>query len=121
MTRVEPATREDIARYFPGVRIPVNWIGFAAKDGRLVRAVGGVLEYEPGQWIMFLDGQRSSKRPIFLRYAVKALEYARENGAQSIIALCDEDIPRAVPFLEHLGFARTNEVENKMVVWKWQG
>lgn len=120
MTRVEPATREDIARYFPGVRIPGNWLGFAAKDGRLVRAVGGVLEYQSGQWIMFLDGQQRAKRSCFLRYGLKLLKHAQAQGAREVIALCDEEIPRAVPFLERLGFARTSKVENNMVVWKWQ-
>lgn len=120
MTRVEVASKEDVARYFPGIRIPGLWYGFAAKDGRLVRAVGGVIEYQPGRWIMFLDGQQAAKRPVYLRYGLRALRFAAKNKANSVIALCDESIPRAVPFLERLGFARTSKVESNMVVWEWQ-
>ena len=119
MTQVSKATDEDVARYYSGAAITGEWIGYTARRDRRVLAVGGLIRMENDEWMGFLDMPIGIRSPLALRYAVKLLREAKERGAKSIVATCDEAIPRADAFLKRLGFESTDREFEGRTVWKW--
>lgn len=116
--RVEPASDDSFARFYRGVVIHHEWIGYVAKRGNLVIAAGGVIKRPDGQWIGFLDMPAYLRTPLAFKYATKLLKEAASRGAASVQVTCDETIPKAERFLVRLGFEKTEvEVDGKAI---WQ-
>jgi hypothetical protein len=117
---VEPATEDDIHRFYGGIEFKTGWHGRVMRKGRLVAAFGGALESEePGVWYGFLEVPRHLRRPALLRHALSVLNEAKASGAKVIRAVCDENIPRAREFMLRLGFKPTDETIDDKAVWEW--
>lgn len=120
MISVENATARDVARFYGGIRLEDEMIGLAAKKGRLVLALGGIVKVKDSPWRGFMDIPPYLKSPMIFRYAKRLLVQARAEGANAVRVACDESTPRAAEFLKRLGFVETEEQEQDMVVWEWQ-
>jgi len=118
---IDPATEEDIHRFYGGIEFKAGWCGRVMRKGSLVAAFGGALEsVEPGVWFGFLEVPKHLRRPSLLRHALSVLNEAKASGATVIRAACDESIPRAREFMERLGFSPTDETIDDKVVWEWR-
>lgn len=115
---VEPATDDTFARFYRGVVIHHDWIGYVAKQGRLVVAAGGLVQRPDGQWIGFMDMPAHLRTPLALKYATKLLKEAASRGAASVQVTCDETIPKAEKFLVRLGFEKTEDVVDGKAIWE---
>lgn len=114
------ATEEDFIRFYGGV-IPSEWKGVVLKKGRLVKAFGGAYQSSDDEWYVFLDVPQSMKHKSLFRQSIKIISELKEQGAKTIKAACNENIPRSSEFLKRLGFEATNEItEQGEVIWKCQ-
>lgn len=120
MTSVSKATDDDIARFYGGISLAGEWIGLARRRGRLVVAMGGIVRTDSGPWRGFMDIPPSERGASVYRHASRLLKDAAKSGADQVAVACDDTIPRAVEFLERLGFQKTDEIENDMAVWVWR-
>ena len=115
MQGVVDATDDDVARFYRSIQFHGDWTARCIRKGRLVAAMGGVMEIEPGVWFGFIDLPAHLRGPMLYRHTVKVLNEAKAKGARVIRAVCDTDIPRAEAFMRRLGFRPTDEG-----VWEWE-
>lgn len=120
MIQVDAATDDDIARFYSGARIRDEWFGFAAKKGKLVVAIGGVIKTHSGPWHGFMDVPRHIITPVAFRYAMRLLKDATAAGAESVLVACDETIPRSMEFLLRLGFVESGVGDDGRKVFEWR-
>jgi hypothetical protein len=118
--RLEPATEEDILRWYGPIEFHAQWLGQVLKKGSLVVGFGGMIEIEPGVWLAFLECPEKYRKPTFLRHILRMMDDARALGATEIRAARNPDIPRPDALLQHLGFVETEEKYNDQAVWVWR-
>lgn len=118
---IEPATDEDVARFYGGIEFKGGWHAKVARKGKLVAAFGGVLESsEEGIWYGFMDIPKHIRKPTLYRHTLAILRDAKASGAKVIRAACDTDIPRALEFMERLGFVPTEDkTDDGKVMFEW--
>lgn len=116
---VNPATDDDVARFYGGIQFNGEWHAKAMRKGRLVAGMGGVIETEPGVWVGFLEVPAGERRPSLYRHVIEMLDAAKASGATTIKTWCDDSIPRAEAMMRKLGFQPTDETIDDKVVWAW--
>lgn len=121
MTLVEPATNDDIARFYGGIALQGDWMGLVRRRGRLVVAAGGIFKRDDGPWRGFMDIPPHERGISVFRYALRLLREAKAAGAPSVDVVCSNEIPGAAKFLSRLGFEKTSRMEDDQAVWIWQG
>jgi hypothetical protein len=87
----------------PGCDWPV--IGMTAVlDGEIL-GYGGIQQYKDGRWwgVLDVNDERGRIPTMIHRFAVGILKAAMEAGI-TVYVLCDTAHPRAVPWMERLGF-----------------
>jgi len=114
---IEPATDEDVARFYGGIAFGAQWTGRVLRRGRLVAGFGGLLEIEDGVWLAFLEVPSHERRPYLYRHILAAVDEIRAKGARVIKATCDESIPRSEALMRRLGFEPTDEMLGDRVMW----
>lgn len=103
---VAPTVAEDVPQVI--AKLPFRIKAMTAKRGDEVVAIGG-LAFMPGgavgAFLQVRDGFEVSRYPVTLhRVARKILEDARQMGLRRIVAISDNNITSAIPWLERLGF-----------------
>lgn len=120
MADIVQATDDDLARASGGMQFSSRWVGKAMRKGRLVAAIGGAVEVEDGVWFGFLELPLYLRRPSVFRHVKDVLAQAIDQGATTIRATCDMQIPRAEEMMRRLGFEPTDELVNGKVIWTCQ-
>lgn len=102
MIELKPATAELLKAYKTPVNITCR--ALVAVDGDEVAGVAGIYHREDGL-VMFAElGPKVIANPrLIVRAYRKLLDWVRETRLP-VRSVADENIPKAVQFLEHLGF-----------------
>lgn len=122
------ATFDDLVRFYGSHPLQVegdiesweDWDAYCAKEGKTILGFSGYSVIDGNAWF-FMNVLERVKRPVMYRYAVRFLKQLRESGINNIYAPCDISKPRAVEFLERLGFEETEAEVNGWKVWKHGG
>lgn len=119
--RIERATDLDFVKYYRVEPPKNNWIGWAIKNGRLVKGLAAIAQADDGRYFGFMDKDNFALRPMILRLFKKNMVAAsRELKLEEVFVTCDTRYDKAESFLKHLGFTRTDETIADQKVWKWQ-
>ena len=102
--KVRVASKEDIEAYSDMAPKPTLKAWAGEVDGEIV-ALGGIA-FAKGRWFAFCDLKEGAKDyPMtIMRTAKKVFEYAREKNIRFVYAEADPDEPKAVRWMESLGF-----------------
>lgn len=120
ITTVEPATDEDIARFYGGITFTAPWTGRAIRRGKLIAGFGGAIETESGCWMAFLDVPAHIRRPTLYRHVRAGMAEIAAMGGHTIRAAVDDSIPKAKTFLDRLGFMPTDDEIDGRTVYEWR-
>jgi hypothetical protein len=104
---ITKATDKDFFKFY-GVRVTTAWEGLVAKEGDLITGIGGVMVLADATLWGFMDLSKQSRTPMLFRYVITFLRELKARGVGNVQVTCSEHIPRAVEFLEKLGFTRDN-------------
>ncbi len=121
MMKTVEATDIDFARLFK-VGAPVNeWFGRSIKNGRLVKGMAGVIQFDDGRYFGFMEFTKSLYRPMIFRAFKRFMDnMPQKYGVNELFAACDDSIRNSDVFLKRLGFVETDEMLGNLKVWKWQ-
>lgn len=117
--RVREATEGDFWRFYRQDP-PARWFGEVAEreDGLLVGFGAVFWDAEGRAWASF---ERRARVPtVTVHRAVRrVLAGLRARGVDEVSTICNENIPGARLWLERLGFAPGDPVQDR-VVWTWR-
>lgn len=118
-TKIRPATAADFALLIDEP-LPYRVRAWALDDDGRLLVVGG-FAFQPGGVIaaFVLKADGAEKYPIALHKAGRyAMREAVKSGYRRIVALAEVGNPRAVPWLERMGF-KLKMVDN-VKTWIWE-
>jgi len=121
MPEITKASDTDFIRFFKLPGLETWWTGYCVKDGKLVKAIAGVVFGDDGRYFAFMDLRGAGRFPLVFRRIWRFLNHElQEHGVEELYAVCDEAYPNARKFLDRLGFEETSEVIGKDKVWIWR-
>lgn len=121
MPRIVEATDMDFVRFFKMDAPTGHWFGKAMKEGRLVKAIAGIIRVDDGRYFGFMDLRGSARYPLIFRVFKRVVERLPEtHSITELFVTCDRQYRRSEEFLARLGFVETDETIEGNKVWKWQ-
>lgn len=115
---VRPAILGDFAALnldAPGWRV---WATTGLIDEEVV-CIGGIAYMPDGSHVAFMHAKDSARgyRVLLHKTAVGIIAQARKRGIRMLVAVADEDVPRAEAWLGRLGFKQETIAEQKVWIW----
>jgi hypothetical protein len=121
MTKIVDATDMDFVRFFKMPAPTGEWYAKVQKDGKLVKAIAGIIKADDGRYFGFMDLKGSARYPLIFRVFKRFIEnLPQTHGITKLFVTCDESYLRSEAFLARLGFVETDEVIEDNKVWMWQ-
>lgn len=123
MSRItfRPTVSSDLSAVI-GEPLPFRIRAITVLDGDKVLGIGGIGFTPDGRVIAFVQQSEEAKRyPIaFHRAGLMAMRMIEESSVAEVLSSADKDNPKALQWLERLGFVRAGDIENNRALFVWR-
>lgn len=117
---IRPTIPSDLSAVV-GEPLPFRIRALTVLDGERVLGIGGIGFPPNGPVIAFVQqAPDAHKYPVsFHRAGLAAMKLIQESGVAEVISTADADNPKALAWLERLGFARQQNIGDRaLFVWR---